>query len=271
MAFDLGDTWSLTAAAYLAGALANATTAVLTITLPDGTSATPAVTNPPAVTGTYVATYTPTQAGRHTARWVFTYASATDAYTDVLDVLPAAPAWLISLADAKSHLNISTTTHDEELRTWIGATTRVVENKAGACVPAAYTKRVTDGPCWWLPRYPVLSLTSVTAVLTGGTVVATAELVVDGDTGKVERLDGRAHTGGPWTVAYRAGRTVIPENVLGAAKIILKHLWETQRGGGQAGFSMGGADEVMVPGFPYAVPRRAIELLEADMQVWGYA
>lgn len=268
MAFDLGDTWSLTASARLAGVLTNAVTAVLTVTLPDATTATPTVTNPS--TGGYAATYTPSQAGRHTARWLFTYAGGvTDAHTDVLDVLPAAPSALFSLADAKLHLDITTTTNDEELRTWIGATTRVVELKAGACVPTSYSWRVKDGPCWWLPKRPVLSLTSVTAVLTGGTAVATAELVLDAEFGKVERLDGRWHTGGPWTLVYKAGRATVPENIRGAAKVILKHLWETQRGG-QAGFSMG-PDDVMIPGFPWAVPKRAVELLEADMQMWGFA
>lgn len=269
MPFDLGDTWTLTATAYLAGVATDASTAVLTITLPDATSATPSTTD--TGVGTYSATYTPTQAGRHTARWVFTFAGgATDAYTDAIDVLPAAPGGLFSLADAKAHLDITTTTHDDELRTWIGATTRVVERLAGPCVRQTVTQRVVDGPTWWLSKRPVLSISSVTAIRTGGTAVTVASLDLDAETGRVERDDGAWHTGGPWTVTYVAGRAVVPENVLGAARVILKHLWETQRGGVAGGFQMG-PDDVMVPGFAWAVPKRAIELLEPDQQMWGYA
>jgi hypothetical protein len=266
--FDLGDTWTLTATARLADVATDASAVVLTVTLPDGTTATPSTTD--TGTGTYSATYTPATAGRYTARWLFTFAGgATDAYTDELNVRPSATGALFSLAEAKAHLNITTTTDDEELRSWIGATTRVVENKVGPCARQTVSQRVGNGPVWWLRRYPVLSLTSVTAALTGGTAVTTAELAFDADTGRVERLDGLALAGGPWTIAYVAGRAVLPENVESAAKIILKHLWETQRGG-TAGFAMG-PDDVMVPGFPWAVPKRAVELLEADLQIWGYA
>ena len=266
--FDLGDTWTLTATARLAGTPTDAQTVVLTVTLPDGTTATPSATD--TGVGTYSATYTPASAGRYTARWLFTFAGgATDAYAHAIDVV-AAGGGLFSLDDAKAHLDITTTADDDELRTWIGAATRVVERLAGPCVRQSVSQRVVDGWEWWLTKRPVLSVTSVTAVRTGGTAVDTDDLVVDAATGRVERADGAYFSGGPWTVVYVAGRQVVPDNVLGAGKVILKHLWETQRGGQAGGFQMG-PDDVMVPGFAWAVPKRAIELLEPDQQVWGYA
>ena len=57
--YDLGDVVSLSVNVVdSAGAAANATAVVCTVTLPDGTTATPDVTN--SATGTYTIAYTPT-------------------------------------------------------------------------------------------------------------------------------------------------------------------------------------------------------------------
>lgn len=261
--FDLGDVWALVAYARNdAGVLTNAGTVSLTITLPDGTAVSPTVTNPPTTTGTYVYDYIPTVAGRHVARWLLTFSGgATAAYTEIVDVAPAADIGIISLADAKAHLNIPATStgDDEELRAWISATTAVVEFEVGPCLRRTYTQRVGNGAYWMLHTVPALAVTSVAGVLTGAATVSFADLDLDPDTGQVQRLDGAAFTGGPWTVTYTAGRAVIPPNVTSAAKIILKHLWETQRGAGRP--SWGGQDPDLVAGPGFAIPHRALELL----------
>ncbi len=270
MPFDLGDTWPLTAEVTDPNGLpTNAVTATLTITKPDGSTITPTVTNPPDVTGTYVYDYVPDTPGMYSARWLFTFVGGlTAAYTDALDVRPE-PALILSLADAKAHLNITSTDNDEELRSWLESITAVIEHKVGPVVVRTYTARV-DGWRWVLPYTPVVALTSITPSLPTGTEVLAADLLVDATSGVVQRLDGANLTGGPWEIVYTAGRPVIPANITHAARIILKHLWETQRGGPRRP-TMGGDDGTFDPSFHFSIPRRALELLEPHMLGPGFA
>lgn len=267
MPFDLADTVRLAADSKDAGGtLANATTVTLTITLPDGTTTSPSVTNPPAQTGRYSVDYTTVQAGRHLARWVFV--TPNNAYTDSFDVREAAPPLILSLADVKAHLNQTTTTHDEELRGWVESVTEGVEHLAGACVRRTIVEDHDISPTFGaevlcLRTTPAISLTTVAAVLTGGTSYTVADLDLNGSTGIVRRKDGGRMVG-PLRITYTAGRAVIPANITAAARIILAHLWQTQRGGSNRP-QVGGGDYAVtepIPGFGYAIPNRALQLLE---------
>jgi hypothetical protein len=60
---------------------------------------------------------------------------------------------------------------------------------------------------------------------------------------------------------------VVQEHITGAARIILQHLWRTQRAGRRGGVAGGGDDYAVtepIPGIGYAVPNRALELLAPD-------
>ena len=266
MAWDLGDTVPLTTEILDAtGALTPATGVVCTVTQPDGTTVTPSVTNPS--TGRYTVDFVPTQAGRHLERW--TSVSPAAARTDQFDVRPASPGYIISLADAKAHLQMSATatTFDEELRGWIEATTEVVEDAAG-CVIARRTiveRRSMRGFARFaLQRTPVISLTSVADVYGLMTWSDTSGFDVDGETGIVDVRLGTVPPCGPTTFTYVAGSPLVASRYTGAAKTILRHLWETQRAGvGGPGRRVGAAaadgDTVMVAG--YAVPRAAVEMI----------
>src|SRR5438093_8426420 len=117
MPYDIADSvplaWDVKDAA---GVLTNASTVVLTITKPDGTPDTPTVPAP-SVTGQYRVTYVPTVEGRYAWRAVTT--SPNTAYQDVFVVRGSNSPALLSLADAKAHLNITTTTNDDELREYL--------------------------------------------------------------------------------------------------------------------------------------------------------
>ena len=64
-------------------------------------------------------------------------------------------------------------------------------------------------------------------------------------------------------VVYVAGWGVSVPAAFGSfARIVLAHLWTTQRG--PAALPMGGGDMVQVPGFSYAIPNRAAELLNGS-------
>lgn len=260
MPFDLGDTVRLAAECTDAGGtLSNAGTATLTITLPDGTTATPAV-SAPAVTGQYSLDYVTTQPGRHSVRWLF--ANPASAYTDVFDVREDTPPLILSLADAKAQLNIKTTRDDDELRSWTEAVTTVVEDLAGVCVRRSFTEEhpmpFAGSPTLALNRTPAVSLTSVTDLVYGN-VYPVADLLLDTSTGIVQHSLG-CRLYGTLSVTYVAGRPVVPANITAAAKIILQHLWQSVRTGSR---SPGRSDDVTtIPGFGYAIPNRALQLLE---------
>jgi hypothetical protein len=268
--YDLGATARLTAECRSpAGSLVTAATAVVTVTRPDGTTATPAVTEPDV--GSYRADYVTTQAGRHTVRWVFT--GPAHAYSDIVDVREAALAWVFSLADAKDHLKLVTSSQDEEVRRWIGATTRCVEWFVGPVAPRTVTEdhNVRQAEALVLRKIPALELTTVAAVLDGGTSYEVADLDLDGADGIVRRKDGGCLYG-PLRVTYRAGRLIVAENISSGAELILQHLWRTRQGPGR---SQRGGDDFDVtepiPGLGYAIPNRAMQLLSPDQLPPGMA
>lgn len=130
--WDLGDTVPLTFTVTDGqGVLVNATTAALAITLPDATTLAPAptVTNPS--TGQYRYDYVPTVSGLHIVRWAATGPAA--AFADVVDVRPVGEASVVSLADARAHLNVTIgrTVDDEELRPVLLASVERVERHLG--------------------------------------------------------------------------------------------------------------------------------------------
>lgn len=265
MPYDLGGTVRLAAECRAPdGSPATASTAVVTVTLPDGTTSAPAVEETGSA-GAYRADYVTVAAGRHAVRWVFTGPAA--AYTDVFDVRAEAPPAILSLADAKAHLNITSARDDTEIRFWNEAATRAVESFTGPVVARQVVEdhNERESRAIALRHTPVLTVTAVEALCTGGVDYDAAALVLDQATGVVSRRDG-GRLLGPLRITYSAGRTTIPENITAAARIILEHLWRTQRPtrGGLAG---GGDDYSVtepIPGLGYAVPNRALQLLEPN-------
>lgn len=172
---------------------------------------------------------------------------------------------LLTLAEAKAQLDLDTTAQDTELQAYIDSLTAVIERYTGPVENRAVSE-VIEGRsitvC--LTHVPVVSLTSVVPVLTGGQAITVADLHLDGTTGVVRRLNGGTFYGGLWTWAYTAGRGSVPPTINLAARILLQHLWRTQYGAARG--SSGGGDDYSVtepiPGFGYAVPNRVLELLE---------
>ncbi|MFI1767519.1 hypothetical protein ACH41H_36480 [Streptomyces sp. NPDC020800] len=246
------------------GHLVNPDTATLTITLSDGSTATPVVPAP-AVTGQLRIDYVTAQPGRHVWRLVTT--GPVTAYADVFDVQAAAPDSIVSLAEARAQLNMdpTETADDDELRGFVAATTRAVERELGrAVVRRTYTDRFTISGLTQqvlLRTAPVLSLTSATSA-DGATTWNTNHIQADTDTGYVTVVSGPPFSG-VVDFVYQAGFAVIPDDYRLAGKIILQHLWETQRGVMRV--QLGGDNETYTPGRGYAIPRRAQELLDSQL------
>ncbi|MEV8043564.1 hypothetical protein AB0P02_06885 [Streptomyces griseoluteus] len=264
MPFDLGSTVRLAAdCTDPAGVLATAATAAVTVTLPDGSTASPAASETGTV-GRYQADYVTTAAGRHLVRWQFT--SPAHAYTDMFDVREAAPPALLSLADARTHLKKTDHGDDDEIREWIEACTRAVEQLVGPVVARTVTQDLAfaSSRSVALALAPALALVSVDALTPGDTSYAVDSLRLDGATGIVTRVDGGL-LHGPLRVTYRVGRTTVPANIRAAAKIILQHLWRTRQGPGRPQRGLDDYDvSEPIPGLGFAIPNRAVQLLDPD-------
>jgi hypothetical protein len=174
---------------------------------------------------------------------------------------------LLTLAEAKAQLDIDTASHDSELQTYIDALTAAIERHVGPVENRAVTETTTaGGAVLCLSHLPVVSLTSLTPLLTGGTAVQVSDVAVDGATGILRRKDGTGFCGGPWAAVYTAGRGAVPPTIKLAALILLQHLWRTQYGASRGMSSVGGGDDYNVteptPGWGYAIPNRVLQLLE---------
>ena len=171
---------------------------------------------------------------------------------------------LLTLDDAKQQLNIVDTVHDAELGDYVAGTVLAVERARGEVIAQRSLTEVISVRCAasvTLSRAPVISLTSVTGA--DGTVWDVDDLFVSAASGTVYVTTGPA-LDGRITIAYTAGYAddAIPADWQLAARILVQHLWSTQRGtqGSVAGLMSGGED-VYDPRATYSIPRKVLELL----------
>lgn len=241
-------------------------TVSLAVKRPDGTTLSPAptVTNEGNVA---VATYVPNMAGRWFLAWTSTV--KVGAYTDIEDVWPADPRFLISTDDARNALGWPagsvTAGWIDDLRLYIAAATPVIEDIVGTIVKVDFTQQIQKG---WsfaaLYERPVNSITSIT--FPDLTTLTADEYTVNTNSGMLY-LD--APTKDVATVVYSAGLTAVPQNVRLATRELVRHWWQqgmqAQRGGPSVP-----SDEVFTP-MGFAVPRRVMELCGPSKKVSGFA
>lgn len=285
--YDLGDSVALAIQVTdPAGALIDATSAVVTITRPDGTTISPTVDH--TATGKYQASIVATGGGRYVARWVTT--GPDHAYTEIFDVA-SVEAGLISLRDARTALRLAAgnTSSDEDLRTWIAAATPVIEDIVGPVIAQQHTDTFDGGgPTIHLPRSPLTAATiTVTEAVGGGIVRTLAEqnltaghaatygFSVDRGTGLVtRRCLGQVARFAPGarniTIVCTAGRDVVPPNVRLATMELVRHWWQLSQQGHRPSFGAAGDDPEWVPS-GFAVPRRVIEICAGERAVPGIA
>jgi len=272
MNYDLGDVVPLgITITDSTGANANASAVTCTISLPDGTTSTGSVTNPS--TGQYNCDFTPTQVGRHAVRWVATGTNAS-AYSDEFLVRDFAELGIVGLAEMKDYLNIpaTDTTVDEELRSFIDAGSDLAESYVGQVLGRrTFTNELYDGGGEFIrirnPR--ALSITSVTE---NGATVSSSNYVLDYTGQRLYRIGSgtlyATNSYGYWTagmnnvsITYVAGYVNPPMAAKQGVLVIVKHLWETQRGAMNVmGRVLGGDELYSTP--TYSLPRRAMELLD---------
>lgn len=186
---------------------------------------------------------------------------------------------LITLQDAKDFLRITGTSDEAELQEFVDAASATAEFFTGDLLGATYTEVHDGGDAAIYTRHtPIKSVTSlteyvgsITYTLTnqplGQSVDAWGYTIDDPQAGRIVR---RSASGIVWrfapgvgnvTITYATGVTTIPPQVMLAVKLIIRHLWTTRRGPMPLQ-SMSDDTTSQVAGIGYAIPNRAIELLE---------
>lgn len=192
---------------------------------------------------------------------------------------------IVSLADARAHLNFTAdTSHDTELQGFIDAATPVIEDIVGAIVSTTWTAEEHDargGRVIFLRHPPVFDVTTVTEYRMGTaytlTEVATPALAaantyaVDLTTGRILRgwsaMWGWGYSYGDIIqVTYESGRATVPANIRLAALELIRHLYQLSQQGGRPAFSGGAVDEGPWTPSGFAVPTRVIELLAPNQR-----
>jgi hypothetical protein len=252
----------------LTGTLVDAGALVLTIQKPDvsqQTYGTPAHDS----TGKYhqdIPTTDLIQNGHYQYKWVATGTGAGVSRGE-FDVYDPFETTVLSLQDAKAQLNIplTNTTNDDEIMSYLDTIGQMIELFTGGPVyTRTITERVMATQGWTtlcLRKRPVVAITSITDIITGIPMGLT-DLDVDTNSGIVRRVLGWPFwsRGTNYIVVYTAGwGTSVPAAFNSAARIIIQHLWRTQRG--PAMRPLGGDEETVMPGMSYAIPNRAEQLL----------
>ena len=259
----------------LDGALVNATALTLALQRPDGTQA--SYSSPVNdSTGSYhqdVPAADLTQNGHYQYAWTATGTGAGIA-TGGFDVYDPFEVRVLSLQDAKVMLNIpaADTANDAEIDQWVASIESGLERfTGGPVISRTVTERVEASSGYTklcLRQRPVVSVQSITSESSGG-AMSMADIKVDANAGTVQRALGLPFYGPffmwqPWfIVVYTAGwGTAVPSAFSAFARIVIQHLWETKRG--PIAMPMAGEQDVAVPGFGFAIPARAAELLNGS-------
>lgn len=169
---------------------------------------------------------------------------------------------VLTLAEAKSHLNLTASTHDAELLSFIIAAEAAIGERVGPLSTVVTTVRIRGGrAALRLPVAPAVSLTSVTPY--EDSALTLADLYLDGAAGLVTHNDGTSFTASHYTVVYTAGRSTCPADLLLAVKELVRHLWETQRGPtARPGSNVSDSVSNTIPGAAYIFPHRVSQLLK---------
>jgi len=192
---------------------------------------------------------------------------------DVFDPFETA---ILPLQDAKDALNIpqATTTSDSEILAYVATIESCIKRLTGGpVVNRAITERAEllgDYTVLLVRQRPLVSVTSIVSVASGQAVDISAGLDIDANAGTIRRKLGYPFYGPyfTWlpamTVTYVAGwGTAVPAAFGAASRIILQNLWMTQRGPSPQ--PLMGEDMVSLPGFGFAIPNQAAELLDGSL------
>lgn len=263
------------------GALVNAGTLTLTVKLAqaDGTLLTAGTYASPVndATGLYhvdIPATDLTALGHYSYVWTSAGTGAGVSPPADFDVYDPFETSVLPLQDAKDQLNIpqATTSSDAEIQSYIATIGSCLEKATGGpLVNRVVTERsemMSNQTVIAVRRRPLVSVTSITAA-GGAAIDITAGLDLDVNAGLIRRRLGLPFFGPffSWlpqvSVVYVAGwGTSVPAAFNSFARIVVSHLWTSQRG--PAAMPMGGGEMTTIPGFGFAIPNMAAELLNGS-------
>lgn len=187
-------------------------------------------------------------------------------------------AHLISIYDAKTALRLgSSTTYDADLTVYVAAVDEMVQQFTGPILQQNVTQVFDGGRSALVLASPAESITSVTV---NGVTMDASDYTADLSSGILHAGSTQAPGTFPpgqqnVTVVYVAGAAAtsddVPATVQLAARMILRHLWLTNRGGATVVPGMGDDETSMPDWSAYAIPNRALELLAPHMRRPGIA
>jgi hypothetical protein len=207
-------------------------------------------------------------AGRWFIRW--TSSVVVGASSDVVDVWPTDPRFIVSLDDARAALNMPASTPAgalDDLRLYIAAATPVMEDIVGTIVVKTVSQKVPKGwsyaALWEKPN----TISSV--VYEDLTTVPASLYKADLASGLVTFGYG---VGQDVTITYTTGNALVSQNVRLATRELIRHWWQIGKQGARPGMGQGiqQAAEAWTPS-GFAVPKRVIELCAGDKRVGGFA
>jgi len=220
--------------------------------------------------GAYSCNFVVNQPGTWLYLWTASGAAigTDDGQFDVLSVTRR----IVSLADAKLHMNKNNTADDVEIQDFIDAAQAVVQREVGPVVPTSYTESLpapSYGCRLVLSHRPVISITSITE---NGVLLSPAAYRFDPASGIVERVNGRwLGTGSLADIVpvYLAGRSgPVPPNYRLATLELVAHLWRnSQQGRNRRVRGSGPEDDTATVGLGFSLPNRVRELLGAKQAV----
>lgn len=142
---------------------------------------------------------------------------------------------VVTLQQAKDHLNITVATYDTELQVFIDSAEAIIATRVGPLAPATLTeRRMAINGVIALTTLPVISITTLQPVGSTGTIDPSL-LYLDGDAGFLSWGTWPYSGGlvGGFNITYSAGRTAgqVPAGLLLAIKEFVRSLWDaSQRG-----------------------------------------
>ena len=212
-----------------------------------------------------------TGTGHYQYTWTSTGTGAGVSFGDFDVFDPFGEVAVLPLGDAKDTLNIpaGNTDNDAEIRAYIATIESGLERATGGpLVNRTVVERsemMSNQTVIPVRQRPLVSVTQILSA-SGSVIDISGGLDLDVNAGLIRRQLGLPFYGPffQWlpavTVTYVAGwGTSVPAAFNAFARIVLQHLWSSQRG--PAALPMGADATVMIPGFGFAVPNMAAELL----------
>lgn len=249
-----------------AGDLVPGTAVTLVMTKPDGTPLMPPVTEDASTPGRFTAPLTADQAGTWLLYWASPDPVTLTVSAGQISVSDPHRVLVAGLDEFKAQLDRPDYSDDKELRLYLEAATNHVEYLVGPLTPTTVTERVTGYGSLVLSRYPVLSVTGISAVA-GGVV---SPVPVPGSGYTHSEMGGIQFSeyayANEFEITYEVGRTSIPADIKLAGLIIAQHLWSVQN----ARWTINAPNEDQMqsaPGSSFMVPWRAMELLRPYLSV----